>query len=54
MEKFLAQLQESLERLEVRGADNLNILLGCILAVKNARAELETPPEIAKEENGDG
>lgn len=53
MEKFLAQLQESLERLEVRGADNLNILLGCILAIKNAREALEAPPEIPKEEEAE-
>lgn len=53
MKEFLAQLQESLERLEVRGTDNLNILLGCILAIKNARAALEKPPEISEEEEAE-
>ena len=53
MEKFLAHLQESLERLEVRGSDNLNILLGCILAIKNARAALEAPPETPTEEEAE-
>lgn len=53
MKELLARLQESLERLEVRGADNLNILLGCILAIKNAREALEAPPEIPKEEEAE-
>lgn len=53
MKEFLAQLQESLERLEVRGADNLNILLGCILAIKKARAALDPSPETPEKEEED-
>jgi len=53
MKELLARLQESLERLEVRGSDNLNILLGCILAIKNAREKLEAPPEIPEKEEAE-
>lgn len=51
MEQFLDQLIQSLNRIETRGEDNLNILLGCILACKKMRASLNAPQE-TEENNG--
>ncbi len=50
MEQFLDQIILSLGSIEVRGEENLNILLGCILACKKMRASL-TPQE-TEENNG--
>lgn len=51
MEQFVDNLLLSLNSLEVKGEDNLNILLGCILAVKKLKAELSKSKE-TEEENG--
>ena len=53
MDKFLDNLIASLNSLEVKGETNLNILLGCILAIKQARAALEAPPETPTEEGAE-
>ena len=50
MEQYLESLLLSLNSIEVRGKDNLNVLLGCILAVEAAIANLDKPEE--ESENG--
>lgn len=49
METFLKTLLESLNRIEVKGKENIDILLGCMMAIENAINELENPQ--AEEEN---
>lgn len=51
MEQFIDNLLLSLNRLEVKGETNLNILLGCILAAKQLKAELANPTR-TEEEHG--
>ena len=41
MKEFLGTLLNSLGSIEVRGRDNLDTLLGCMLAVERMIAELE-------------
>ena len=36
MKEFLEKLLKSLNELEVKGRDNIDILLGCMMAVENA------------------
>ena len=40
MREFLSVLLESLNRIEVKGKENMDILLGCIFAVEKAINEL--------------
>ena len=40
MEEFLNALIKSLCMIEVKGKDNMNILLGCILAAEEMKAKL--------------
>lgn len=40
MEEFLDALIKSLCMVEVKGKDNMNILLGCILAAEEMKAKL--------------
>ena len=51
METFLKTLLESLNRIEVKGKENIDILLGCIIAIENALEQLNNPQ---KEEETDG
>lgn len=57
MNEFLHALLISLNRIEVKGKDNLDILLGCIVAVENKIEELSadesTPGAIIDEEVND-
>ena len=48
MEEFLNTLLKSLNQIEVRGRQNLDVLLGCIMAVESA---IEQVPE-EEEDNG--
>ena len=48
MEDFLNTLLKSLNQIEVRGRQNLDVLLGCIMAIENAIEQL--PKE--EEDNG--
>lgn len=50
METFLIQLLESLNRIEIKGKDNLDILLGCMMAIENAISQLNTPEETEAED----
>ena len=45
MEQFIDNLLLSLNILEVKGENNLNVLLGCILAVKKLKAEITKQKE---------
>jgi len=40
MEEFLDNLFRSLERVEVRGRENLDIMLGCMIAIERMKSEL--------------
>ena len=51
MKEFLEQLKASLNKIEVRGKDNLDILLGCMMAIERAIEQLDSP---AVEEDKDG
>mgnify|MGYP007133743655 CR=1 FL=1 len=51
MEQFIDNLILSLNSIEVKGEDNLNVLLGCILAVKKLKAELNKPKETGEDED---
>lgn len=50
METFLKTLLESLNRIEVKGKDNIDILLGCMIAIENAINELN--PQAEEEQDG--
>ena len=41
MKDFLTSLLKTLNCIEVKGKDNVNYLLGCILAVENAIKQIE-------------
>lgn len=51
MTEFLTCLLTSLERIEVKGKNNLDILLGCMMAIENAIDQLK---EENKEVGEDG
>lgn len=53
MDQFFDNLLLSLNDIEVKGEANLNILLGCILAIKNARAALKPSPETPEKEEAE-
>ena len=50
MEDFLKQLYESLCRVEVKGRENMDIMLGCMVAIENAISQLNTPEETEAED----
>lgn len=53
MEEFLKTLLKSLNQIEVKGKENIDILLGCMMAVEGAIAQLDAPAENDKEaDNG--
>ena len=43
MKDFLANLYASLDNLTVKGRDNLDILLGCMMAIEQKIAEINAP-----------
>ena len=45
--EFLNKMENSLNSIEVKGEDNINLLLGCLIAIKEARLALYSmiPPE---------
>ena len=45
MQEFLNQLLSSLNSIEVKGKNNLDILLGCMMAIENAIEQLNAPAE---------
>lgn len=47
MKEFLEALLKSLNQVEVKGRQNLDVLLGCMMAIENAIAQFETPKEEA-------
>lgn len=51
MDTFLKTLLESLNRIEVKGKENIDILLGCMMAIENAINELENP-QVEEEQDG--
>lgn len=54
MKQFLNNLELTLNAIEVKGEQNLNRLLGCILAVKQAKQSLgneETEGENGRQDN---
>ena len=51
MDTFLKTLLESLNRIEVKGKENIDILLGCMIAIENAIEQLNDPQ---KEEEVNG
>ena len=52
MKEFLTSLLTSLENIEVKGKNNLDILLGCMMAIENAISQLDKTEEA--EVNTDG
>lgn len=53
MKDFLTTLLKSLNSIEVKGKENIDILLGCMMAVEQMIAQLEAPAENDKEaDNG--
>ena len=48
---FLNTLLQSLNQIEIKGKDNMDILLGCIYAVEQKITELNTPEE-SEEDDG--
>lgn len=56
MRDFLNTLLASLDTLEVKGKQNLDVLLGCMMAVEKAIAQLEAqekePEETERETDG--
>lgn len=54
MKDFLDQLLTSLCSIEVKGKDNLNVLLGCILATEQMIATLGKEADDAEPQNDNG
>ena len=52
METFLRKILSSLNCIEVKGKDNMDYLLGAIMAVEAMLNQLSEPNEEAEEENG--
>lgn len=53
MKEFFSRLLDSLNQIEVKGKDNIDILLGCMIAVEQMIAQLEAPVKNDKEaDNG--
>lgn len=46
MKDFLYTLLRSLDRIEVHGKDNMEILIGCIYAIEGKIAEIEADEQI--------
>lgn len=51
MKDFLTTLLKSLNSIEVKGKENIDILLGCMMAVEQMISQLEAPAENDKEAN---
>lgn len=51
MKEFLENLLKSLNCIEVKGKENLDVLLGCMMAIENAINELENP-QVEEENDG--
>ena len=51
MKELLEQLLTSLGKVEVRGRDNLDILLGCMMAIERAIEQLDAPA-VKEDTNG--
>lgn len=49
---FLKSLLTNLNGLEVKGRDNLDILLGCMVAIENVINQLQNPKEEEVSEDG--
>lgn len=45
MEEFLRSLLRSLDQLEVRGRENLDIVLGCMLAIEQVLTQIQENEE---------
>lgn len=41
MKEFLATLLQSLNQIEVRGKENMDVLLGCIFAIEKKISEID-------------
>lgn len=52
MREFLTQLLTSLNSVEVKGRTNMDILLGCMLAIENKIQQLDAPAEKSEAEDG--
>lgn len=53
MKEFLENLLKSLDRIEVKGKNNMDILLGCMMAIEKAISQLDTTVEETEEaDNG--
>ena len=50
MKEFLASLLQTLNCIEVKGKDNMNYLLGCILAIEQQIKKIENEDSVEKEE----
>lgn len=50
MKEFLENLLKCLDRIEIKGKDNMDILLGCIVAIERAIKELDEAQEEQAEE----
>lgn len=46
MKEFLYTLLRSLDRIEIKGKDNMEILIGCIYAIEGKIAEIEADEQI--------
>ena len=51
METYLKKILASLNCIEVKGRENMDLLLGVILAVESMLAQLDTSTEDPEEEN---
>lgn len=52
MRGFLYSVYTSLCKIEVKGKDNLDILLGCILAIEGKIAEIDAENEKTEVDDG--
>lgn len=52
MEDFLKKILASLNSIEVKGRENMDYLLGAIMAIETMINQLNEPTEEAEENNG--
>lgn len=50
----LIAVTNTLNQIDVKGKDNMNRLLGCIMMLENIAKAFDAPPEISLEEVPDG
>lgn len=52
MKEFLQQLLKSLNEIEIKGKENLDIMLGCMMAIEKAIKQIDSEQDTEVSDNG--